>query len=117
MTGLGVATGVAVAVVLLLGGGVTAAAFRASRRTGSRALGSLTVGIGVVTGAAAVGAGLHHLFGVSFARALLAQTLSTALGFAALAASLYLEPRVTTGRLGSGDGPDRGGPGRNGRSG
>jgi hypothetical protein len=98
MLELSLVTGLAVAVVLVLGGAVTTAAYRAFRRTGSEALRSLAVGIGAITLAAAVGATLHHLLGVDLGVALLVQTALTALGFAALAASLYLEPTVVTGR-------------------
>jgi uncharacterized membrane protein len=102
MLELGLATGLAVAVVLVLGGVVTAAAYRAFRRTGSRALRSLAIGIGVITVAAAAGATLHHVLAVDLALALLVQTMLTAVGFAALIASLYLDPPVSIGRAGDG---------------
>lgn len=76
-------------ITLLCGGTVTLLARRAYHRTGSPALGALTVGLGLVTAGALLAGGLHQFFGVAFATSVGVQSTFTAVGFTILAYSLY----------------------------
>ncbi|MFB6219300.1 MAG: hypothetical protein ABEH77_09050 [Halobacteriaceae archaeon] len=76
---------------LVLGGLVTYFAAKAYRRTGEPALRALAVGFGVVTlGALAAGA-LDQVLGADRSVALLVESLLTAVGFAVVVYSLYVE--------------------------
>lgn len=82
---------VAKTATLLLGGLVTYFAFRAFRRTGEAALRALAVGFAVVTlGALAAGV-LDQLVGAGRPVALLVESTLTAVGFAVVVYSLYVE--------------------------
>ncbi|MFP4589935.1 MAG: hypothetical protein ACLFMX_02895 [Halobacteriales archaeon] len=85
---------VANTVTLLLGGGITAMAMRAFRRTGTPALRALAVGIGLITVGTATGGALHQLFEMDLVAAILVQNLCITLGFAVLAYSLWLPIEV-----------------------
>lgn len=76
-------------VTLVCGGLVTLLATRAYRRTGSRALGTLAVGLGFITVGALIAGVLHQLFGVDFATGVSIQSAFTAVGFTVMAYSLY----------------------------
>ncbi|MFB6071744.1 MAG: hypothetical protein ABEJ88_02125 [Halobacterium sp.] len=86
---------IAKAVIVALGGAITVLAYRAFRRTGSRAMRSFTAGFGAVTFGAVLGGSLNQFLGVGLRKALLVQSAVTALGLAILFASLYVEEHVT----------------------
>jgi hypothetical protein len=95
-----IVSGVAVmkTLTVLLGGAVTCFAYRAYRRTGSRPLRALTIGIGLIT-LGGVFAGvidqavttLLPAIVLSRSTAMLVESLFTAAGFAVLLYSLYTE--------------------------
>lgn len=78
-------------VTLVFGGAITALAYRASTRTGSSALRSLSLGLGLVTLGTLLGGGLHQIVGVALLNSLAVESAFTALGFVALTYSLYAE--------------------------
>ena len=82
------------AATLLTGGAVAAFAFRAFRRTGSRALRAVAVGFAVIVAGAVFG-GAVHLLGGNVALGVAIQSSSTAGGFAILLYSLYAETSRT----------------------
>lgn len=85
-------------VTLLAGGSVTLLAFRAYRRTGSRSLRALTVGLGCITAGTLLG-GLLHQSGVApLLVGITAQSGFTALGFLLLGWSL-VRSEATTGEV------------------
>lgn len=73
---------------LVLGGAITALAWRAYRRTGSQALFSLSLGIGLVTLGTAIGGLLHQLTPYNLLTAVAIQSVFVACGFAVLGFSL-----------------------------
>ncbi|MFB6360071.1 MAG: hypothetical protein ABEH59_01990 [Halobacteriales archaeon] len=77
--------------VLVLGVLIVRAAYRAYRRTGSRALSSLTIAFSLITIGAILGGGVNHLLRLGTEAGILINSLLTAVGFAVLAHSLYLE--------------------------
>lgn len=77
-------------VTLACGGLVTLLALRAHRRTGSRALRSLALGLGLVTVGGLVAGGIHQFTGLGIATAVAVQGTFTGLGFAVLASSLFV---------------------------
>lgn len=78
-------------VTLLLGGMITYFAFKAYRRTGAPALRVLAIGFGAVTlGSLLAGLG-DQLFAVETAYALIIESALTAVGFAIIMYSLYVE--------------------------
>ncbi len=77
--------------VLVLGVLIVRAAYRAYRRTGSRALGSLTIAFSLITIGAMLGGGVHHMLRLDREAGILVNSLLTAVGFAVLAHSLYIE--------------------------
>lgn len=77
-------------VTLVCGGLVTMLAARAYRRTRSPALGALMLGLGFVTVGAFIAGALHQLFGLDFETGVILQSAATAVGFAILAYSLYV---------------------------
>ena len=81
---------VAKLLVLALGLLVVRAAYRAYRRTGSRALRALTAAFVLITLGGAVGGSLDRLLDVGLEAAVLANSALTAIGFAVLAYSLYV---------------------------
>jgi len=76
-------------ITLLCGSLVTVLAWRAYRRTGSRSLGALALGLGLATVGALVAGVLHQLLGLDLGAGVSVQSFFTAVGFAVLAYSLY----------------------------
>lgn len=76
-------------VTLVCGGLVTMLAARAYRRTGSRPLGALALGLAFVTVGALIAGALHQILGVDFETGISVQSTFTAVGFAIMAYSLY----------------------------
>ncbi|GGL21126.1 hypothetical protein GCM10009037_00490 [Halarchaeum grantii] len=92
-TGLGLTTLVTLlkTVTLLLGGAITYFAYEASVRTGARSIRLLAVGFGVVTVGALVAGIVDTLLHVGTMLALVAEGSFTAVGFAIILYSLYVE--------------------------
>lgn len=78
-------------VTLALGGLIAYFSYRAYRRTGARALGLLSLGFGVVTLGSLLAGVADQLFGVSPATSLVVESALTAVGFAVITYSLYVE--------------------------
>lgn len=78
-------------VILLFGSAITYIAYQAHHRTESRSLRALAVGFGVVTVGAILAGIAHQLLGVSLRSGILINSLLTALGFAIIVYSLYIE--------------------------
>ncbi|WP_435157081.1 DUF7521 family protein [Haladaptatus sp. DFWS20] len=76
---------------LALGGVITYFAYKAYRRTGSRALRSLAVGFGIVTLGAFLAGIADQAFQTDRQLVLVIESALTAIGFAAIAYSLYAE--------------------------
>lgn len=76
---------------LVLGATITLFAYRAYRRTGAAALGALSFGFAVVTVGALTAGALERLFTVEPTVALTIDSALTALGFAIIVYSLYVE--------------------------
>jgi len=76
---------------LVLGATITFFAYRAYRRTGAAALGALSLGFAVVTVGALTAGALERLFAVEPTIALTLDSALTALGFAIIVYSLYVE--------------------------
>lgn len=75
-------------VTLVVGGFVTLLAFRAHRRTGSRSLWALTVGLGCITAGTLLGGLLHQSGVASLLVGVTVQSGFTAVGFLLLGWSL-----------------------------
>lgn len=75
-------------VTLLIGGSVTLVALRAHRRTGSRSLWALTVGLGCITAGTLLGGLLHQSGLAPLLVGVTVQSVFTALGFLLLGWSL-----------------------------
>ena len=75
-------------VTLVVGGFVTLLAFRAQRRTGSRSLQALTVGLGCITAGTLVGGLLHQTGIAPLLVGVTVQSIFIATGFLCLAWSL-----------------------------
>lgn len=78
-------------IVLVLGGLITHLAYRAARRTSSRALRWFAVGFGIITLGAIVGGALNWLGGLSLASGVLVESVLWAVGFSVLAHALYVK--------------------------
>lgn len=78
-------------ITLMLGGLITYFAYRASRRTDSVALRALTLGFAVITGGAILAGALNQFAGLRLQLSVLIQSVATALGFAIITYSLYVE--------------------------
>lgn len=78
-------------IILLLGGLITYFALKAYRRTRHPSLRALGLGFGVVTLGALLAGLAHQLFGVDFATGVLINSLLTAIGFAVITYSLYVD--------------------------
>lgn len=78
-------------VTLCLGGLITFYAYRAYRRTGSPALRALAVGFGAITLGAILAGAIDQLLAVDRALALLVESALTAVGFAVILYSLYVD--------------------------
>lgn len=77
--------------IVILGGSISYFAYKAYNRTANPALRALSIGFGIVT-IGAVSAGiLHHLLGVELAAGVAINSVLTALGFAVVTYSLYVE--------------------------
>lgn len=81
---------VANTITLVAGALVTGIAWRAASRTGSTALRALAGGLGLVTIGALLGGTIHQIAGLDVQAAIAVHSVFTAVGFAALAGSLYL---------------------------
>ncbi len=77
--------------ILLLGGSITYYALRAFGRTGDPSLRALAIGFGVVTVGAAVGGVSHQIIGADLAVGIAIDSLLTAVCFAVIVYSLYVE--------------------------
>lgn len=91
MTGLTPAVLAFKTLTLLLGALVTLLAWRAYRATGSPALRSLAAGFALVTAGSLLAGALDQVLAVAPAQALLAESALTALGFAVVVHSLYVD--------------------------
>jgi hypothetical protein len=78
-------------VTLLLGGAVTYFALKAWKRTGSPALRSLTIGFGFVTLGSLLAGVADQLLNVGRTSAVLTESALTAVGFAVIVYSLYVD--------------------------
>ena len=76
---------------LLLGGTITYFAYKASRRTGSEGLRLLAVGFGAVTLGSLLAGVADQLLAVDTDAALVVESALTAIGFAVITYSLYIE--------------------------
>lgn len=77
--------------IVILGGSISYFAFKAYNRTANPALRALSIGFGVVTVGAVAGGVLHHLFDVELAAGIAINSVLTAIGFAVVTYSLYVE--------------------------
>ncbi|MFD1569322.1 DUF7521 family protein [Halorubrum laminariae] len=82
---------VAKTAILVLGGSITYYALRAYGRTGDRSLRALGIGFGIVTVGALVGGVSHQIIGTDLAVGIAVNSLLTAVGFAVIIYSLYVE--------------------------
>ena len=78
-------------VILLLGGGISYIAYRASRRTGAPSLRALSIGFGVITVGALLAGIANQVFGVSFRLGVFLNSLLTVVGFGVIIYSLYID--------------------------
>jgi hypothetical protein len=78
-------------ITLLLGGAVTYFAVKAWQRTGSPALRSLAIGFGFVTLGSLLAGVADQFIGVGQTPAVLTESALTAIGFAVIVYSLYVE--------------------------
>jgi hypothetical protein len=76
---------------LVFGGALAYLSYKAYRRTGSRALWSLAVGIGLLISGAALGGTLHQFAGLGLETSVSVQSVFTAVGFAVMTYSLFAE--------------------------
>ncbi|MEF8938044.1 DUF7521 family protein [Halobacteriaceae archaeon SHR40] len=78
-------------VTLVLGGLITLLAYRSYNRTGSRALGALAVGFGIITLGSFLGGVVDQLLDAGFQLGLLIESGLVAVGFAVVVYSLYTD--------------------------
>ncbi|MFB6299597.1 MAG: hypothetical protein ABEH65_04985 [Halobacteriales archaeon] len=76
---------------LVLGSLITYLSWKAYRRTGSKALGSLALGFGVITFGALLAGTMNLFAGFPVEEAVLFQSSLTAIGFAVITYSLYAQ--------------------------
>lgn len=76
---------------LALGGLITLLAYRSYSRTGSRALGALALGFGVITLGSFLGGAVDQLTAASFRLGLLIESALVAVGFSVVVYSLYTD--------------------------
>lgn len=74
---------------LVLGGLITLLAYRSYNRTGSRALGALAAGFGVITLGTFLGGAVDQLLDAGFELGLLIESMLVAVGFGVVVYSLY----------------------------
>ncbi|MFT4889690.1 MAG: hypothetical protein ACI9YT_000601 [Halobacteriales archaeon] len=96
-------------VTLVFGGIITFYTFRAFRRTGSPALRSLTVGLGLLTLGALLSGGTHTLVGGSTAIGIGINSTLMAAGFASMTYSLYVRESNAAAATGTREGQESGG--------
>lgn len=84
------------------GGALTFLAVRAYRRTGSDALRALAIGIGLLLVGALIGGALHQFVGLSLGLSVTIQSVCTAIGFAVMTYSLFIDVRQRETRTSSG---------------
>ena len=82
---------VAKTAILVLGGSITYYALRAYDRTSDRSLRELGIGFGVVTVGALLGGVSHQIIGADLEIGIAIDSILTAVGFAVIVYSLYLE--------------------------
>ncbi|MEF8886237.1 MAG: hypothetical protein V5A30_00410 [Haloarculaceae archaeon] len=82
---------VAKTVTLVCGGILTLLSARAARRTGSPALRTLALGIGLLTVGALTGGASHQYLGLSLEESVSLQSVFTATGLGVMTYSLYAE--------------------------
>ncbi|GAB6880709.1 hypothetical protein JCM17823_29830 [Halorubrum gandharaense] len=82
---------VAKTAILLLGGSITYYALRAFRRTGDPSLRALGIGFGIVTAGAVLGGISDQLIDAGFEVGIAINSVLTAIGFAVIVYSLYVE--------------------------
>jgi hypothetical protein len=90
------------AATLVFGGALVALSYKAYRRTGSRALRTLAVGIGLLTAGAALGGVLHQVVGLGLESSVSVQSVFTAVGFAVMTYSLFTDASPAERSTGSG---------------
>lgn len=78
-------------ITLVLGGLITYFSFKAYRRTGAKALRTLAVGFGVITLGSLLAGIADQLLGVVGGTSLVIESALTAVGFAVIMYSLYVE--------------------------
>lgn len=78
-------------ITLVLGGLITLLAYRSYNRTGSRALGALAVGFGIITFGAFLGGVVDQLLDAGFQLGLLIESGLVAAGFSVVVYSLYTD--------------------------
>jgi hypothetical protein len=76
---------------LAFGSALTYLSYSAFRRTDSRALRALATGIGLLTLGALLGGVLHQLAGITLEASVAVQSVFTAVGFAVMTYSLFVE--------------------------
>lgn len=76
---------------LALGGLITYFSWKAYRRTGARALRALAIGFGVVTLGSLLAGAVDQLVAVDASYALVVESALTAVGFAVIVYSLYVD--------------------------
>ncbi|MDY6818015.1 MAG: hypothetical protein SVG88_05070 [Halobacteriales archaeon] len=76
---------------LVLGSLITYFSWKAYRRTESKALGSLAVGFGIITFGALLAGTMNLIAGLRIRDAILFQSSLTAIGFAVITYSLYVQ--------------------------
>lgn len=76
---------------LAFGSALTYLSYSAFRRTDSRALRALAIGIGLLTLGALLGGVLHQLAGITLEASVAVQSVFTAVGFAVMTYSLFVD--------------------------
>lgn len=83
---------------LVFGSALTYLSYKAYRRTGSRALRTLTLGIGLLIVGATLGGLLHQVLGFTLEVSVSVQSIFTAVGFAVMTYSLFTDVQSADGR-------------------
>lgn len=87
---------------VVFGGVLAYLSYSAYRRTGSVALRTLSLGIGLLIVGAILGGTLHHLVGISLETSVSVQSVATATGFAVMTYSLFADAPTDDSRTRSG---------------
>ncbi|MDR5671915.1 putative membrane protein [Halalkaliarchaeum sp. AArc-CO] len=77
--------------IVVLGGSISYFAYKAYNRTANPALRALSIGFAIVTIGAVSAGVLHHLFKVELEAGIAINSILTAIGFAVVTYSLYVE--------------------------